>query len=40
MMSAVHGSIGDSDLVVFVTDIHEKHDEEEVLNSLETPLHP
>lgn len=40
MMSAVHGSIGDSDLVVFVTDIHEKHDEEEVLKSIRNTSAP
>jgi len=40
MMSAVYGSLTDADLVVLVTDIHEKHDEEDVLKSIEHCLSP
>lgn len=34
MMEFVHGSLEDADVVLFVTDIFEKHDEDEVLEKL------
>lgn len=40
MMNAVYGSLTDADIVLLVTDIHEKHDEEDVLKSLEHCLSP
>lgn len=35
MMEFVHGSIEDADVVLFVTDIYEKYDEEDVIQKLE-----
>ncbi len=40
MMNAVQGSITDADVVVFVTDIHEKHNEQEVIDLLSGCLSP
>lgn len=34
MMSAVSGALSDADLILFVTDIHEKHDENDVLEKI------
>jgi GTP-binding protein Era len=34
MMSAVNGALSDADLILFVTDIHEKHDENDVLEKI------
>jgi GTP-binding protein Era len=34
MMKFVHGSLEDADLILFVTDIYEEHDEEEVIQKL------
>lgn len=36
MMEFVHGSIEDADVVLFVTDIYEKYDEEDVIQKLKT----
>lgn len=40
MMTAVEGSIVDADIVLFVTDINEKHDESEVLEKLQSNTAP
>ena len=34
MMTAVSGALSDADLILFVTDIHEKHDENDVLEKI------
>ena len=34
MMDAVKGSLVDADILLFVTDIHEKHDEQDVLDKI------
>ncbi|RZJ68908.1 MAG: GTPase Era [Flavobacterium sp.] len=34
MMNAVSGALSDADLILFVTDIHEKHDENDVLEKI------
>lgn len=34
MMTAVNGALSDADLILFVTDIHEKHDENDVLEKI------
>lgn len=34
MMNAVNGALSDADLILFVTDIHEKHDENDVLDKI------
>ena len=34
MMSAVNGALSDADLILFVTDINEKHDENDVLEKI------
>jgi GTP-binding protein Era len=34
MMSAVNGALSDADLILFVTDIHEKHDENDVIEKI------
>jgi len=41
MMHFVHGSLEDADVILFVTDIFEKHDEDDVITKLqhtETPI--
>ena len=35
MMEFVHGSIEDGDVILFVTDIYEKYDEEDVIQKLQ-----
>lgn len=40
MMSFVQGSLIDADVILFVTDIHEKHDENDVLNRLQHTSSP
>ncbi len=40
MMEFVHGSIEDADVILFVTDIYEKYDEEDVIEKLKFALCP
>ncbi|MCL7988923.1 GTPase Era [Sphingobacterium sp. lm-10] len=40
MMSFVQGSIIDADVILFVTDIHERHDEEDVIEKLRNTKSP
>jgi len=40
MMSSVNGALSDADLILFVTDIHEGHDENDVLEKIEKTTIP
>lgn len=40
MMEFVHGSIEDGDVILFVTDIYERYDEEDVINKLKNAQNP
>jgi GTPase len=40
MMEFVHGSIEDADVILFVTDIYEKYDEEDVIEKIKFSLSP
>lgn len=40
MMDAVNGSLVDADIVLFVTDINERHDETDIVEKLKTSLSP
>jgi len=40
MMSSVNGALADADLILFVTDIHEGHDENDVLEKIEKTTIP
>ncbi|HZH55368.1 MAG TPA: GTPase Era [Sphingobacteriaceae bacterium] len=40
MMSMVQGSLVDADMILFVTDIHEQHDEEELIGRLKNVASP
>ncbi|MXV13737.1 GTPase Era [Hufsiella ginkgonis] len=40
MMSFVNGSLVDADIIIFVTDINEKHDESDVIEKLKSTVSP